>query len=465
MNLASALIKQILVFEDMDTWANLRKHYLPREYFVIHESIDRFLDSYNKLPTFEELQLYVRDGNTKERIAIIEATEVDTEPFLLLDYIKNEFTQKEALNEIHNFVEKSISFESAGETIQHIYDIAANLETKVDVLDLDNDMQRINLFEEDDVVAGYIRLGINEEFDKLVRFKQTDYIIVGAFRGIGKSALMNNVARAVMEDGGSVLYYSVEMPSREVLQRQCSVETGISTSKFKYKTLDNEEWVRVAKWWSNRYKNGDIHFKKYLEHRDFNKFHTLLSREQLTDIQFHVVFDPEMTLSFIKTDSAKMVKKLGNVRLIIVDYLNQVRRFSASGPVNIKHDMYDWKEQINISKGLRDNAAKLEVTHISPIQTAEDGTVRLSKSILDAATAAYTMSRPKPNVMHFKRLKARDDSMEEFASVFHESCLQVGPESATIPEPDPPKSDKKKFNKQVEEGIYDDKSDSDSPPW
>lgn len=452
MNLASALIKQILVFSDIDTWSNLRQNYLTAEYHSIFSSITKFLDSYDKLPTFEELKFFVRDNTTLERISIVEAVDVEIEPYLLLEYIKNEYTQKEALTSLHNYVEKSIAFESASETISHIYEIAAELEDKVDIKEADDDMQRMNLFESDDAVANYVALGFNKEFDDVVRFKDTDYVLIGGYRGSKKSVLMNNIAQNTLENGGSVLYYSLEMSSREVIQRQCAIATGIENSKLKYKTLSIGEWVAVATWWANRYENGDKHLKDYMEHRSFDKLHSALSKESLRSVQFHVCHDAEMTLSFIKTDSAKMVKKLGNVKLIIVDYLNQVRRFSG-GAVNFKHDMYDWKEQINVSKGLRDNAMKLGVLHVSPFQTTEDGKVRLAAGLLDAPTTALVMSSPTKETVVFNTLKSRDDSMAQFASVFHGGSLRIGPESATIPVAEDKKPKKKHTDSQ---GLYDD---------
>ena len=54
MNLASALFKRILEEEDFDTWSSLRRHYLPSEYHVVYDIVDKQIDSYHKLPTIEE---------------------------------------------------------------------------------------------------------------------------------------------------------------------------------------------------------------------------------------------------------------------------------------------------------------------------------------------------------------------------------------------------------------------------
>lgn len=275
MNLASALFKRILEEEDFDTWSSLRRHYLPSEYHVIYDVIEKQIESYHKLPSIEELKLAVRDSSTLDKIYAIEVVEVDAEPFLLLDYLKNEFTQKETLYQLHKYVEKSISFETAEETLQSLYEIVAKIEDRVELKSPDENMQKISLFESDDQLSAYIPLGLNSEFDDKVRFKNIDYILMGGKRGSGKSITCSNLANSMYQRGKSVIYFTIEMNTREVLQRQCAIGTGVPHSKIKYKTLDNLEWARVAKWWADRFENGDQHYELYKQHRDFNKFHAL----------------------------------------------------------------------------------------------------------------------------------------------------------------------------------------------
>lgn len=455
MNLASALFKQILALEDFDTWSSLRKHYLPAEYNVIYDIIDKQVELYHKLPTLEELKLAVRDSSTLDKLYAIEAIEVDAEPFLLLDYLKNEFTQKETLSQLHTFVEKSISFETAEETIQSLYEIIAKIEDKVELTSLDDNMQKISLFESDDTIAAYIPLGLNAEFDEKVRFKNIDYILMGGKRGSGKSITCSNLAHNTHERGKSVLYFTIEMNAREILQRQCSIATGIPHSKIKYKTLDNLEWLKVAKWWADRFVNGERHLEAYKQHRNFEKFHSILVKEQLNPVQIDVIYDPELTLPKLRAEVVKRVKKLGNVGIIIIDYVNQIKRTNAPG----HDDLYDWKEQITVSKALKSLAQELEIPVFSPYQIDASGEARFSKGILDSADAAFILEAG-PESIHFHCTKMRGDKEIDFTSRVEWNSLRIGPENGI--EVKPPQSESPNKRKKVAKS-FGDRSDIDKP--
>ncbi len=455
MNLASALFKQILHEEDFDTWSSLRRHYLPNEYHVIYDAIGKQVDSYHKLPSLEELKLATRDAKTLDKIYAIEAVEVEAEPFLLLDYLKNEFTQKETLFQLHQYVEKSISFETAEETLQSLYSLISDIEEKVDLKATDDNMQRINLFESDDQISGYLPLGLNAEFDEKVRFKNIDYILMGGKRGSGKSITCSNLAHNMYTRGKSVLYFTIEMNAREILQRQCAIGSNVPNSRIKYKTLDNLEWFRVAQWWADRFENGDKHLEAYKLKRDFNYFHNALIKEQLKPVQIDIIYDPELTLPKLKSEVVKRVRKLGNVGLIIVDYINQVKR---TGSASISDNTFDWKEQIAVSKALKSLAQDLEIPVFSPYQIDASGEARFAKGILDSADAAFILE-PGPNSIKFTCTKMRGDAMVNFNSKVEWNSLRIGPENGEdiIIQEEPAKKKKANYKdtKPIMDNIYD----------
>lgn len=457
MNLASALFKRILEEEDFDTWSSLRRHYLPSEYHVVYDIVDKQIDSYHKLPTIEELKLATRDSLTLDKIYAIEAIEVEAEPFLLLDYLKNEFTQQETLSQLYKYVEESIAFETAEETLESLYDIISRIEDKVELRSVEDNMQKINLFESEDEIADYIPLGLNAEFDTKVRFKSTDYILMGGKRGSGKSITCSNLADTVYRRGKSVLFFTIEMPTREVLQRQCSIGTGVAHSKIKYRTLDNLEWMKIATWWAERYQNGEKHLETYKEHRDFDRFHAAIQKEELNPVQIDIIYDPVLTLPKLKAEIIKRIRKLGNVGLVIVDYVNQIKRTNSS------EDKFDWKDQIVVSTALKTMAGELNVPFFSPYQIDASGEARFAKGILDSADAAFTLEASADSIQ-FTCTKIRGDAKINFTSKAYWDTLRIGPENGTeiIVENDKParKGFKpEKDTKPIMDGIYDD------PPW
>lgn len=439
MNLGSALLKRILEEQDLDTWANLKRHYLPSEHWQVYDAIDKHVDQYHSLPTLEALKIGgVREESLLQKIYAIEAIQVDAEAFLLLDYLKNEYTQKETLFQLNKYVDDTIAFETAEETIQSLYGIIARIEEKVDLLDPEENMQRISLFESDEEIADYIPLGLNDEFDKNVRFKSSDYILMGGKRGSGKSITCSNLADSIYRRGKSVLYFTIEMPVREILQRQSAIGAGVPHSRVKYKTLDNAEWVKVAQWWSNRYKNGEKHLADYRKHNDFNKFHLAIQKEELNDVQLDIIYDPSLTLPKLKAEVVKRTRKLGNVGLIIVDYVNQIKRSTNSD------DKFDWKDQIHVSAALKEMAGNLGIPVFSPYQIDASGEARFAKGILDSADAAFILT-PGPESIEFTCTKMRGDAKINFTSKVDWMTLTIGPENGqpVVEEESPNKRRKK----------------------
>jgi len=459
LNLASALFKRLLEESDFDTWANLRKHYLPGEYDRVYDAIEKHVEAYHKLPNLDELKLSLKDTPTLEKVYAIEVVEVDAEPFLLLDYLKNEFTQKETLVQLQKYVEQTISFETAEETIESLYSIISKIEDKVDLKSEEENLQKLNLFYSDEEIADYIPLGLNAEFDEKVRFKRSDYILMGGKRGSGKSITCSNLANTVYNQGKSVLYFSIEMPIREILQRQCSIGAQVPHSKVKYKTLDNMEWFKVASWWADRYENGEQHLEIYKEHRDFEKFHKAIQKESLKPVQIDIIYDPSLTLPKLKAEIIKRVRKLGNVGLIIVDYVNQIKKTSSTT------DKFDWKDQIDVSTALKEIAGVLQIPVFSPYQIDNTGEARFAKGILDSADAAFTLEA-KDSSIEFICTKIRGDAKINFASKVDWETLTIGPDNAEIVAQDTSEEDEKpkkkgfKSNTEALNKIYD-----EDPPF
>ena len=150
MNLASAFLKQVLELQDFESWAAVRKQYLPSEYHRLFTEIDRHCEKFHKLPTFEELEAGLRDSSTKELMFEVNSLDVDADAYMLLQYLKNEYAQKEILHELEDYVDNSMSFEDAEESVGHLHQIVLDIEDKVDLQDPQESMQRIPLFEPDD---------------------------------------------------------------------------------------------------------------------------------------------------------------------------------------------------------------------------------------------------------------------------------------------------------------------------
>ena len=421
----------MLTLGDFETWSVTHKHYLPSEYHSLYQVIDKHCSTFHKLPTIDDLKLEIRDSGTRDKLYAVEAVEIDSAPDMLLEYLKNEYTQKQILDSLEDFVDNSVAFENAQESVDHLHQIVLDIENRVDLDDPQESMQRIDLFEPEEDIAKYIPLGLNAEYDIDVQFSPRDLVMVGGKRGAGKSVICANIANNVYASGKSAIYFTIEMDSRNILQRCCSIATNVPFSRLRTKNLSVGEWERVAEWWSNRFVLGQDRLNEYKQHRDFEKFHAnLKTGELLPTNQLLVEYDPSLTLSKIRAVLDKKVKPL-NVGIIIVDYINQVKRSSLPG----RGGQYDWTEQIEVSKALKSMAQEYDCTVMSPYQTDATGEARFAKGILDACDAAYTLETwdHEDACITLNCVKMRNGAMNSFSSTVDWDTLKIGPESALTP--------------------------------
>ena len=410
MNLTSALLKQIITQEDFDTWGNLRENYLPSEYQTLYRVMLTHVKNFTKLPTFEDLKLSIRDRKLQEKVFAIEAVDVDVDAWILLEYLKNEYAQIEILDELDTFIDKTVAISQAEENVEALQQIVLDIGERVDLKAPEEDMQVINLFESEDEIKKYLPLGLNQDYDQKLKFSPRDLVLVGGRRGAGKTFTCVNIASNVYDQGRSSIYFTIEMDSRAILQRMCSVGTNVPVSRLLTRNLAESEWNKVAKWWASRFEGGEELLPNYYKERDFDNLHDQLIKRKLTrDRQLDVVYDPQLSLSRIRTELESRVSQT-NVGVIIVDYLNQVRRHNAPS----RTGQYDWTEQIEVSKTLKSIAQEYEVPVFSPYQTDNTGEARFAKGILDAADAAFTIEtwEQDDNCITFNCTKMRSTRME-----------------------------------------------------
>ena len=432
MNLASAVLKQIIALQDVDTWSVLRIHYLPTEYHSLYKVIQKHAEKYQRLPTFEELEHGTRDAKTREKLYAVESVEVDVDADVLFQYLKNEYVMGEVIDHLDKYITDSISFEDAEETIENLHSMAMELEVKAELEHPTESMQTIDLFDADEEIGRYLSLGLNHEFDSEVKFSPRDFICIGGRRGEGKSVVCANIASNVIEEGRSSLYFTIEMDTRSTLQRICSIATGVPLGRLRMKNLSIEEWERVVAWWAHRFKGGEDILEEYYKHRSFDKFHRTLtsSRKLREDKRIDIVYDPDLTVSKIRSEVDKRAKSGSDLGVILVDYINQVKRSLTPS----HKGQYDWTEQIEISKALKNMAQIYEVPVVSPYQIDASGEARFAKGILDAADAAYIINAHdhEDACMEFKCVKMRNGSQRSFSSVVDWNSLKIGPENGYV---------------------------------
>lgn len=433
MHLPSALLKQVLHESDFETWTAIKKEYLPTEYHSVYSVISSHCSKFHKLPTFEDLNYEIRDSTTLDKINAIQSLEIEVEASALLEYLKASYAQEQILDSLEDYIDESIAFESAEESIGHLHDIVLAVEKKVDLQKPSENMEKMSLFEDEETLEKYISLGLNREYDYHMKFAPTDFILFGGKRGSGKSLTCSNIANNVYAEGKSAIYFTIEMNSRSILQRACAIGAGVPFNRLRVRNLQVSEWDKVAVWWADRFENSEEYIKDYALHKDFNKFHSKLTENcrLKPENQLDIIYDPELSVSRVEVELDKKIRTK-NVGVIIVDYLNQLRLTSTLS----KNGQYDWKEQIEVSKALKLLAQDYEVPLVSAYQIDSGGEARFSKGILDAADAAFVLNpyTSDDEAMGFECTKMRNAPETSFISKMDWTTLKMGPESAQITE-------------------------------
>lgn len=440
LNITSVLLKKVILEADSDTWANIRKHYLPPEFQDVWSVINKHFETVGGIPSFDALKLSIRSSALLDKIYAVEAAEdVDIPNDVLLDFLKNEYTQEEIMEQLGQYLDETIMISTAQESVDRLQQIVLHIEDRVDLKDPQESMQTIDLFPTEEELAAMFALGLNTEHDAMVKFAPGDLILIGGKRGAGKSIASCNVAINATEGlKKPAVYFTIEMPPKAILRRCCAIATGVSASGLKRRDLTHHEWEQAATWWASRFEESDQALKEYLkEHHDFNKLHQVLSKKHTLKKSnlLDIVYDPSLSISKIRSTLDRKMSASNEEEkpaVVVVDYVNQVKR----GFTLKYHGQYDWTEQIEISKHLKTIAQEYGVPMVSPFQIDAQGEARFAKGLLDAVDGAYNLNAwtKQDSCMTFENAKMRDDDEISFTSHIDWRSLKIGPQSVVRPD-------------------------------
>ena len=513
MQLEAALLNKIITDGDLDTWAELQEHYIPETApeRAIFKLIEKEVNNRQALPTWEALSMMEpMPEEQKEHIASLKTLEVGVEPHILLDFLKNKFTQSEILKEVEIFLGKTILTEDAQEQLDTLQDIVLNVEDKVEVESEANNMRTLELFDSDDEIKKRLPLGLNEEYDQHTTFSPTNLILLGAKSSGGKSFTCSSIAASLYNGylnypRKSILYFTIEMDSREIMQRiaaQCSgvplgltsphaSQTGVPREDYKegtmYRRLYPKDWEKLATWWAGRYENGEEILKEVLEQEPpildavprqwvgWDMMTAQLKTLKKDSPSIEIYYDPKLSLTKIMSVTRNKMKTMHDPGVIIVDYINQVKR-----GIQNRAGQYDWTEQIEISKALKGLAQEVECMVITACQTNPEGEIKFSRDLQNAVDAFYLLEKHDPGEvddvepeedygekpaetigqMKFICKKLRNGTPKPFISEYNLNTLKIGPKTGFIKQEVVKQMDKEDEEKKTKRTSY-----SDEPPW
>lgn len=445
MDVSAIVLNKLLTEQNLDIWAKLKLVFLDPAYSSLYTVLSRHYDKYHSIPSFDELELTLRDGPAAKTLATLKLTEVpDVSAEVALDALLDQYTQNETITLLEKFVDKLPQYDSE-EIKTNLATIALTIEEKTFTNEKVFTMDQMMLFQhQQDIDSKRVYLGLNNSFDALLGGAALEeLILIGGKRGSGKSITSSNIFVSQYESGFSSLYFSIEMTALETHQRNMAILAGVNLQNLKKNTLTDDEVFRLVKARASMFVGADELVSEFLKDRDRFAFEERLVRnfKLKPDNQMVIIDDRDLSIGSIDLHIGKAKAKFGDkLRLVVVDYVNQI--------VLPGTNAYDWQPQIEVSKKLKNLARKYEVVMVSPYQIDDNGQARFAKGILDAADIALVMEAHDKDAeaISFETTKIRGSKEMAFTSPINWDTLRISPQSIDKPSA----KEKKKSDKQAD---------------
>lgn len=178
--------------------------------------------------------------------------------------------------------------------------------------------------------------GIKELDETITGLNRSDFILLGARPGMGKTSFALNIARhAAVKANKKIAFFSLEMSKEQLASRLLSTEAMVGGTKLRTGKLSEDEWIRLIE-------AGDV----------------------LSKTQMYFDDNPSITVGEMKAK----IRRLRDVDLVVVDYLQLM---SAAG----KNDNRV-QEISKITRSMKIMAKELNVPVLMLSQLARDSEKR-----------------------------------------------------------------------------------------
>jgi replicative DNA helicase len=404
----------------IEVWPKLKIAFFSSSYATIYNAINKFYQSYHRLPCFTELKTLIRDPLLLHTIAALELLEIEQEFDLqfLLDSLINEYTQNEAITKLETFADKLTSLDSE-EVKEELANIVLHLEEKTFLSEEIVTMDNLLLFDEVEL-RSKVPVGISNYFDSVTGgLIPSELVYFGGERGSGKSVLMTNISVRQYEQENVSVFFTIEMRAREIFTRHLSCLAEVNHSRIRKGTLDYEELVKVARVRANMFTDADDCYEDFLKRKDYTRFEkNLINNKRLKeDNQIIIVDNSKLSIADIDLTIQKYKGRFGDkFKVAIIDYLNRI---------DMK-DPYRWENQIYLSNALKDLARKHEIVIVSPYQIDKSGEARFAKGVLDSPDISLIM-KANDDTIDFTSTKTRNLPKMTFSSAIDWETLRIDP--------------------------------------
>jgi replicative DNA helicase len=462
MDCSAIVLNKLLNDRDLNIWSRIKLVFLDPAFSSLYSAISKYYDTYSTIPSFDELELTLREGPARRSLASVRlADNEDISSEVALNALIDQYTQNETIKLLGDFIDKLPVYDT-----EEIKDNLAAVVLKLDEKTLTTEgvynMSEILLFKnEAELARDRVHLGFNNTFDAtLAGVARQELILVGGTRGSGKSILCSNIQINQYENGYTCPYFTIEMVAHETLERNLSILANVSHQNLKQNKLTDDELLSVIKARAGMFLDADDLVEEYKKHRNKYKFEASLVRDKQLkpDNQMLIIDDRALTITALDLHLGKVKAKFGDkFAVAVVDYLNQIVVEGSS--------QFDWQPQVVVSKKLKELARKYDIVMVSPYQIDATGEARFAKGILDAADIALVMKAhsKEEGAISYETTKIRGGREMKFTSPINWDSLRISPQSIEQPiATEDTKSTKKIGKKKAVEPVNDAAADI---PW
>lgn len=455
MDTSAIVLNKLLKGRDLTIWSKLKLVYLDPAFSSLYSAIGKYYDNYSTIPSFDELELTLREGPALRTLATLKLADNDEiSAEVALDALIDQYTQNETIKLLDKFIDKLPVYDSS-EIKENLAAAVLTLDEKTLTTEGVYNMADIMLFKSaEELARDRVHLGINNTFDSaLAGVARQELILIGGRRGSGKSITCSNILVNQYESGKASVYFTIEMIAHEVLERNLAILANVDHSNIRKGTLTDEETLKLVKTRASMFEGADDLIEEFKRTRNKFQFESRLVKEKQLKLNNQMIIIDDRALSITNLDLhlGKLKSRFGNnLTVAVVDYLNQIAIEGAS--------QFDWQPQVIISKKLKDLARKHDIVIVSPYQIDATGEARFAKGILDAADIALIMEvhEKDKGAVSFMTTKIRGGAELSCTSPINWSTLRISPASMEIPK-------EKNESKSKKKNITKDDSDSDIP--
>ena len=185
--------------------------------------------------------------------------------------------------------------------------------------------------------AGKIKSGVLSQYKILDSmtggFQKGDLIILASRPSMGKTSLALNIAVNISRTK-NVAFFSLEMPSQQLINRVLSAKSGIDSSLLRHsKNLSKSDWSKI--------------------------YH---SQKQIGELKLFIDDTPGVTLSELTWKATKLSQSKNKPDIIIIDYMQLIKI------TNMNKNSNRQAEVAAISNGLKQLARELNIPIIALAQ-------------------------------------------------------------------------------------------------